>query len=221
MNPLSRALSKIKTAEPIVQASNGRLHILDLIDDEELLALIENYKIGERRIVAEEINAAPSVWIRAPRDSRYLHAPDCPKIRKWMDRDLAWKPYLGNLTKLRHAGKDLPQLPHFVTMYDVAVPSQYKKCVTCKTPGLPVPGDDGARKLPEGSMPVVVRDLQWAHIGRSFISSSGRQLGELQKITISGDEFVTFIDVEFLNDENETIRPNLYEYDTVSMLPLN
>jgi hypothetical protein len=120
-----------------------------------------------------------------------IHLPNCPSMWRFMDRDAAWAPYLGDLERVRdwHGSDNAPPMPALLTRAGVEAMTAYKTCPVC------APALDHADKRDGATGWTVLKagSLNRRHLGTVFSLPDGSEIGALTKITrvdtLNGTDF--------------------------------
>ncbi|CAH0136286.1 hypothetical protein SRABI26_00354 [Arthrobacter sp. Bi26] len=160
-------------------ANEDYLRRMDYLTDEELR---EQLKATIRRETAslDEWAAAGEYFVLS--DAGKVHLPTCPTIQRFMDRDVAWAPYLRHLERVRdwHGSDDnAPDMPRLKTREQIEALDRYATCPLCA----PTLDHTDERRNPKGWMVLKAGSLKAKHFGRTFFLPSGEDLGGLSRLT--------------------------------------
>lgn len=171
-----------------LEANENYLRRMDYLTDGELR---EKMKVSIRKEKASLDKWAESGEFFILSGARKVHLPTCPSMRREMDRDAAWAPYLRDLERVRDwRGDDhSPAMPTLLKRSDVETLTKYSTCPTCA----PTLDHTDKRRNPKGWTLLKAGSLKAKHFGRRFFLQSGAELGELTRLgrveTAAGLEF--------------------------------
>lgn len=188
------------SAEERMQAASTRLadqedylRSMRYLTDQELLSQLRESIRAEKRVLYSWAATGEFFIISA---AGKIHLPNCPSMRRVIDRDAAWAPYLNHLDRVRdwHGSDNAPAMPNLLTRQQVEALRRYTACPVC-APTLnhpdKRPGVRGWTTLKAGS-------LKSHHFGTSFSLEDGTELGALIRITtvetIDGRDFAAEFD---------------------------
>lgn len=171
-----------------LEANENYLRRMDFLTDDELR---EKMKESIRKEKATLDRWAESGEFFILSGARKVHLPTCPSMRRDMDRDAAWGPYLRFPERVRDwRGDDhSPGMPTLLTRADVEALPKYATCPLCS----PTLDHTDKRRNPKGWTVLKAGSLKAKHFGRTFFLSSGAELGELTRLmrdeTPTGTDF--------------------------------
>lgn len=158
-------------------ANENYLRRMDYLTDDELRDQLKE-SIRKEKATLDKWAASGEFFILS--GARKVHLPTCPSMRRDMDRDAAWAPYLRDLERVRDwRGDDhSPGMPTLLTRSHVEALPKYTTCPTCS----PTLDHADKRRTPKGWTVLKAGSLLGKHIGLTFVRDNGEEIGELERI---------------------------------------
>lgn len=183
-------------------ANEDYVRRMDYLTDDELRKQMKE-SIRKEKAALDKWAASGEFFILS--GARKVHLPTCPSMRRDMDRDAAWGPYLRFPERARdwHGDDHSPGMPTLLTRSSVEELPKYTTCPICA----PTLDHTDKRKNPKGWTVLKASSLKAKHFGRTFFLTSGAELGELTRL--SRDETPAGVDfrAEFTGGASQVTDP--------------
>jgi hypothetical protein len=161
---------------------------LRYMSDDELRAQLVEKLREEKAVIARWLDAGDCYLISG---AGRVHLPSCPSMRRFMDRDAAWAPYLDDLERVRdwHGDDNAPPMATMRTRAQVESLRSYRICPTCA----PTLDHTDKRTGAKGWTALQAGSLNRKHLGTSFCLAHGTDIGTLTRLamveTLEGTDF--------------------------------